>query len=259
MPQLSLDERLILRATERKDYFDERWNRASSRHNYHPSIASTSEATSAGGDHHRYSQQQQQQQQRHGSIIHSPSIDSITSATNDRAEILDSVVAPSAANSQFTHSASSGSISSIASGSRNHAVASSGDHSFSSSTASAEGSLQSRSRANTVTSSEDGFNTKQPFLSGLGMFNNNGPNSGGASSATSFSFGGLGSDGSNSIADSAAASRSITPSANYNNIQQHHSVKDTHWFDSRITFNNMTIPIRIPVYTFPEEIGDVSF
>jgi hypothetical protein len=34
--------------------------------------------------------------------------------------------------------------------------------------------------------------------------------------------------------------------------------KDTHFFDTRITYAGIPLPIRIPLATFPEEIGDVS-
>lgn len=34
--------------------------------------------------------------------------------------------------------------------------------------------------------------------------------------------------------------------------------KDTHYFETRITYTGIPLPIRIPLSTFPEEIGDVS-
>lgn len=34
--------------------------------------------------------------------------------------------------------------------------------------------------------------------------------------------------------------------------------KDTHFYDTRIQYDKLAIPIRIPTYTFPEEVGDVS-
>lgn len=34
--------------------------------------------------------------------------------------------------------------------------------------------------------------------------------------------------------------------------------KDTHWFDTKILYGGMSIPVRIPLQTFPGEIGEVS-
>lgn len=35
-------------------------------------------------------------------------------------------------------------------------------------------------------------------------------------------------------------------------------LKDTHFFPATITYNDHQLPIRLPMYTFPEEVGDVS-
>jgi hypothetical protein len=34
--------------------------------------------------------------------------------------------------------------------------------------------------------------------------------------------------------------------------------RDTHYFDTNVVYNELTLPIRIPLYTFPDEVGDVS-
>lgn len=35
--------------------------------------------------------------------------------------------------------------------------------------------------------------------------------------------------------------------------------KDTHWFDTKIVYGGHSLNIRLPLGTFPEEVGDVSF
>lgn len=35
--------------------------------------------------------------------------------------------------------------------------------------------------------------------------------------------------------------------------------KDTHWYDTKISYCGIPLPIRIPLGTFPEEVGDASF
>lgn len=34
--------------------------------------------------------------------------------------------------------------------------------------------------------------------------------------------------------------------------------KDTHWFETKVTFENIKVPIRIPMTTFNEDVGEVS-
>lgn len=34
--------------------------------------------------------------------------------------------------------------------------------------------------------------------------------------------------------------------------------KDTHWFDTKVEFRNIKVPIRIPMTTFDEDVGEVS-
>ncbi|KDE03431.1 hypothetical protein MVLG_06094 [Microbotryum lychnidis-dioicae p1A1 Lamole] len=222
VPSLSFDERLVLRATERKDFFEEKWSRSSTAQR-HQHSANSSTDTSSIHDHHRDSKAPHHHQ--HSSITHSTSMGSLTNA-----EVLDG--------SGPSPSISSNSISSLALGARTHPP-SSADHS-SSSAPSADESPYARSRTNTLGSSDDGF--KVPFFGGLAHLNGGGA----SSTATSFSYGAQG-DGSRSLTPSAAASVVVA------NVS-----RDTHWFDSKITFNSMTIPIRIPLSTFPEEIGDYS-
>ena len=33
--------------------------------------------------------------------------------------------------------------------------------------------------------------------------------------------------------------------------------KDTHWFDTKVEFRNIKVPIRIPMTTFDEDVGEV--
>ncbi|SCV67839.1 BQ2448_5450 [Microbotryum intermedium] len=223
VPNLSFDERLVLRATERKDFFEEKWSRNSAAKRHHHSANSSTDRSSIH-DHQRDSKAPYHHQ--HGSIVHSPSTGSLVSA-----EVLDGSDPP--------QSISSSSISSLASGTRTHPT-SSAEHSFSSSIPSAEGSHYARSRDNTLASSEGDF--KAPFLRGLGYLNGGGA----SSTAINYSYSTQG-DGSRSVTPSASASLAVAKVS-----------RDTHWFDSKITFNSLTIPIRIPVSTFPEEIGDYS-
>lgn len=37
------------------------------------------------------------------------------------------------------------------------------------------------------------------------------------------------------------------------------AVKDTHFYDTSITYKHLTLPIRVPLYTFDEEVGEVCF
>lgn len=34
--------------------------------------------------------------------------------------------------------------------------------------------------------------------------------------------------------------------------------KDTHWFETSIDYNSITLPVRIPLTAFPEDVGQVS-
>jgi hypothetical protein len=35
-------------------------------------------------------------------------------------------------------------------------------------------------------------------------------------------------------------------------------IKDTHYYDTAITYRSLTLPIRVPLFTFDEEVGEVS-
>lgn len=45
--------------------------------------------------------------------------------------------------------------------------------------------------------------------------------------------------------------------ASYTNAQLQSMVKDTHFFPTSIAYKGHTLPIRMPLSTFPEEVGDV--
>lgn len=48
------------------------------------------------------------------------------------------------------------------------------------------------------------------------------------------------------------------PTTNTNNQNSRKLMtKDTHWYESKINYNGIALPIKIPLGTFPEEIGDV--
>lgn len=36
------------------------------------------------------------------------------------------------------------------------------------------------------------------------------------------------------------------------------AIKDTHFYETAITYRSYTLPIRVPLYTFEEEVGEVS-
>lgn len=52
-------------------------------------------------------------------------------------------------------------------------------------------------------------------------------------------------------------SRASTP-ANAMNGNAIRRPKDTHYYDTKIAFSNVSVPIRLPLTTFPEEVGDYS-
>lgn len=185
MPSLSLDERIILRTSERKDIFEEKFmafSEASS-----PFIDGTLSSSS------------------HLPLDRTPSSASFSRQSDSSTEVLDTLE---------QRSGSSGSISSLASTNKDTA-----SYAGSTDDLSAWNKNSARSRANTVTSSEDG--SKSQF-------------------------------GSSGLAPSTGGERSTTPALPIGRP------KDTHWFDSKITYAGIPLPIRIPLATFPEEIGDVG-
>lgn len=51
---------------------------------------------------------------------------------------------------------------------------------------------------------------------------------------------------------------SSTLIATYSETQHRPTVKDTHFFQTAIRYKDYSLPIRVPLSTFPEEVGDVS-
>ncbi|ORY92415.1 docking domain of Afi1 for Arf3 in vesicle trafficking-domain-containing protein [Leucosporidium creatinivorum] len=188
MPSLSLDERIILRTSERKDIFEEKFMGFPESSSPFPD-ASTSGTPSSS----------------HLPLDRTPSSASFSRQSDGSTEVLDTLE---------QRSGSSGSISSLASTNKDTASYAGSTDDLS---AWNKNSL-ARSRANTVTSSEDG--SRSQFASALA------PGGGGE--------------------------RSTTPALPPGRP------KDTHWFDSKITYAGIPLPIRIPLATFPEEIGDYS-
>lgn len=187
MPSLSLDERIILRTSERKDIFEEKFLAFSEASSPFPDSATSGTPSSS-----------------HLPLDRTPSTASFSRQSDGSTEVLDTLE---------HRSGSSGSISSLASTSKDTA-------SYAGSTDDLSAwnkSSTARSRANTVTSSEDG--SRNPLGSAL--------------------------------APGVNGERSTTP------VPPLGRPKDTHWFDSKITYAGIPLPIRIPLATFPDEIGDV--
>jgi len=146
---------------------------------------------------------------------------------------------PSSANN--SRSRSSGSISSLASiskipsrppSSAAHTNASTEDLTTSTSYGS-----QSRSRANTVTSSEGGdsyANLQRDFM---------------YSAAAAHP---LPTSTSTSDPQTTTGRRSLPPPT-----ASVGKPKDTHWYETKVGYGGINLPIRIPLVTFPSEIGDV--
>lgn len=42
------------------------------------------------------------------------------------------------------------------------------------------------------------------------------------------------------------------------NSAKNKSLRDTHYFETSVFYNDLSLPIRLPLYTFPHEVGDVS-
>lgn len=41
------------------------------------------------------------------------------------------------------------------------------------------------------------------------------------------------------------------------NSAKSRSLRDTHYFETSVNYNDLSLPIRLPLYTFPHEVGDV--
>lgn len=64
----------------------------------------------------------------------------------------------------------------------------------------------------------------------------------------------VGSDNSN--ASAVGLARTSKPSMS--NSAKNKSLRDTHYFETSVYYNDLSLPIRLPLYTFPNEVGDVS-
>lgn len=64
----------------------------------------------------------------------------------------------------------------------------------------------------------------------------------------------VGSDNSN--ASAVGLARNARPSIP--NSAKNKSLRDTHYFETSVYYNDLSLPIRLPLYTFPNEVGDVS-
>jgi hypothetical protein len=150
-------------------------------------------------------------------------------------------VFPPSSSANNSRSRSSGSISSLASiskipsrppSSAAHTNASTEDLTTSTSYGS-----QSRSRANTVTSSEGGdsyANLQRDFM---------------YSAAAAHP---LPTSTSTSDPQTTTGRRSLPPPT-----ASVGKPKDTHWYETKVGYGGINLPIRIPLVTFPSEIGDV--
>lgn len=153
---------------------------------------------------------------------------------------------PPSSSGNNSRSRSSGSISSLASVSKNPSrPPSSAAHTNTSTedlTTSTSYGSQSRSRANTITSSEGGdsyANLQRDFMY------------------------------------SSAANHPLPTSVNTSDVSQGATTtgrrslpppgpsvgkpKDTHWYETKVAYGGINLPIRIPLGTFPSEVGDVGY
>lgn len=149
----------------------------------------------------------------------------------------------SSSSSSANHNRSSGSISSLASLATTSKLPPSRPSSAARTNASMEditsSSYQSRSRANTVTSSEGGGDSYARDF----MYSN------AATHPLPTSATPLDQSGS-----TATGRRSLPPASG----TQVGKPKDTHWYETKVGYGGINLPIRIPLGTFPSEIGDVS-
>jgi len=150
----------------------------------------------------------------------------------------------SSSSSAINHNRSSGSISSLASIATTSKLPPSRPPSASQTNASMEditsSSYQSRSRANTVTSSEGGDSYARDFM---------------YSNAASHPLPTSATPLDQSSGSTATGRRSLPPAS----TAQVGKPKDTHWYETKVGYGGINLPIRIPLGTFPSEIGDVSF
>ncbi|GAA5928125.1 AFI1/MesA family protein [Sporobolomyces koalae] len=210
LPFLTLDERTILRTSDRKDMFEEKFKP-------HP--------------HHQ-----------HHALDRAPSTKSqVAPQTGADDASITEVLQP------ISKARSSGSISSLASVSRpprppSSSAATTTYNGASSSVEDLTSSpYPSRSRANTVTSSEgggDGYSQSQRDL----MYQNAANHALPTSSSSHYE------------PTPGSGWRTLPPSGATGGMKP----KDTHWYETKVAYGGFNLPIRIPLGTYPSEIGDYS-
>ncbi|GAA5830718.1 hypothetical protein JCM11251_001053 [Rhodosporidiobolus azoricus] len=206
-PFLTLDERIVLRTSERKDLFEDKFLAAAEEAGVKRTASVASRSAKAAG------------RGREGE----------GGDTDSLAEVLlPSSTSPSVIGSQqqgsFTRSPS---ISSLASAAPSITTANDSVEDLNSPSggaASSTTSLGSRSRAGTISSLGDDRSLYSPLSSQMPSLPPPVP----------------------PLARPAAAASA------------HAKPKDTHWFETKVVFNGMKLPVRIPLGTFPREIGEYS-
>lgn len=262
LPYLSLDERSILRTSDRKDMFEEKFGLVPSagagggqqpnevRRMTSDMSFSTKKSSSddveivgggGGGSNGRYSNNPILADDDSSiAEVLSPASTSISTGN---------MFPPSSSstNANNPRSRSSGSISSIASLSKlpsrppSSAAQTTNASMEDLSTSTSFNGSQSRSRANTMTSSEgggDGFTNLQRDFMYSSAANHPLP----TSSSTY-----------NEHSSPIPGRRSLPPPG-----PSAGKPKDTHWYETKVGYGGINLPIRIPLGTFPSEIGDVS-
>ncbi|GAA5824786.1 hypothetical protein JCM10212_004929 [Sporobolomyces blumeae] len=261
LPSLTLDERIVLRTSDRKDLFEEKFDAAATQNGSRqsqvtgglsrtPSAASRLDTVSSST---KESQDDAEQIRDAGSPIWSDDDSSL-------AEVL-SPVSIGAGGSSFLDSRirSTGSMSSLTSVATNskdvhHAYPGSGSSrppSATPTTASTDDlsdPLHSRSRANTVTSSEGGTTDASSRLQRDFLYSTAASHPLPTSASGSA---GLGFDRTSLPPSLSGAAGKGTGAAGY-------KPKDTHWYETKVAYGGINLPIRIPLGTFPREIGEYS-
>ncbi|GAA5910867.1 AFI1/MesA family protein [Sporobolomyces salmoneus] len=244
LPFLSLDERSILRTSDRKDMFEEKFGliagggggsvvgqhevrRMNSNMSFSTKKSSTDDVEVVGNG--RFSSNNQILADDDSSIaeVLSPASTSISNSN---------MFPPSSGNN--SRSRSSGSISSLPSRPPSSAAAHTNTSTEDLTTSTSYGS-QSRSRANTITSSEGGdtFSNLQRDFMYSAAANHPLPNSTSSPDAQTMTGG----------------RRSLPPPG-----PSVGKPKDTHWYETKVAYGGLNLPIRIPLGTFPSEVGDYS-
>jgi len=251
LPFLSLDERTILRTSDRKDMFDEKFGLPSSGQTNDVRGNSVRRTTSNLSFGTKKSSTDDAEVMNNGRYSSTPILADDDSSI---AEVLSpastsgshsNMFPPSSSSSSsaINHNRSSGSISSLASIATTSKLPPSPPPSASQTNASMEditsSSYQSRSRANTVTSSEGGDSYARDFM---------------YSNAASHPLPTSATPLDQSSGSTTTGRRSLPPASS----AQVGKPKDTHWYETKVGYGGINLPIRIPLGTFPSEIGDVS-